>query len=214
MKVKTNVVTVAAVIWTAVQSQAVSAQGRPDLVHGGRANLAAAAEQHPSMKEFVDKHSKETAKRPRGGSVHVVYLVPVDKVPRYDYVVALEEAIQETQAFYQEELGVSRSKGRKAVGETFVTFKPTVEVVVTPHDSAYYNSNNQAGPFEFFFGAVGDGFEATGGGFNDPDALWVYYIDADPACGQGTGATSGIALLPANDLRGLVGEPNEPPCIR
>jgi hypothetical protein len=84
---------------------------------------------------------------------------------------------------------------------------------VTSHDSAYYNANNQAGLFEFFFRAVGDGFEATGGGFNDPDAVWVYYIDADPACGQGIGGASGVALLSANDLRGLVGEPNVPPCI-
>ena len=57
------------------------------------------------------------------------------------------------------------------------------------------------------------GFDATGGGFDDPDAVWVYYIDADPACGQGVGATNGVALLPANDLRGLVGKPNVPPCI-
>jgi len=125
----------------------------------------------------------------------------------------VKRAILEMQAFYQEELGISRSKGRKAIGETFKTPLPTVEVVVTPHDSAYYNANNQAGQFEFFFRAVTDGFDATGGGFNDPDAVWIYYIDADPACGQGTGGTSGVALLPANDLRGLVGEPNVPPCI-
>jgi hypothetical protein len=48
--------------------------------------------------------------------------------------------------------------------------------------------------------------------FNDPEDVWVFYIDADPACGQGVGGTSGVALLPANDLRGLVGEPNVPPC--
>ena len=145
--------------------------------------------------------------------MHVVYLVPVDKAPRDDYAAALQKAILEMQAFYQEEFGISRSTGRNAVGVTFETFTSAVEVVVTPHDSAYYNANDQAGQFEFFIRAVGDGFEATGGGFNDPDAVWVYYIDADPACGQGTGGTSGVALLPANDLRGLVGASNVLSCI-
>src|SRR5205823_397200 len=95
---------------------------------------------------------------------------PADKAPRDDYAAALEQAILEMQAFYQEELGTSRSRGRNAVGVTFNTFSPTVEVVVTPHDSAYYNANDQAGQFEFFFRAVGDGF-----GLPHP-----------PGCDQGT----------------------------
>jgi hypothetical protein len=208
--------TLAVMMWTAIfQVQAVSAQGRPGMgwLHGGSSDLTGTTEQDLSLKDFVAKHSKAAKKRSSGGSVHVVYLVPADKTPREDYAAAVEEAILEVQAFYQDELGTSRSKGAKAVGTTFKTFSPTVEVVVTPHDSAYYNANNQAGPFEFFSRAVGDGFDATGGGFNDPDSIWIYYIDADPACGQGIGGTSGVALLAANDLRGLVGEPNVPPCI-
>jgi hypothetical protein len=59
---------------------------------------------------------------------------------------------------------------------------------------------------------VADAFGLTGGGFFDPNNIWVFYIDSDPACGQVTGATSGVAVLPANDLRGLAGEPNIPPC--
>ncbi len=165
------------------------------------------------MKEFVAKRSMRLKKQVSGASVHAVYLVPSDKRPRHDYRAAVRAAMLEMQAFYQEELGSSQFKRRKPVGETFDTFTPTVQIVRTPHDSAYYNANNQAGQFEFFFRAVQDGFAATGGGFNDPDAVWVFYIDADPACGQGVGATSGVALLPANDLRGLVGEPNVPSCV-
>src|SRR5207247_1049543 len=85
--------------------------------------------------------------------------------------------------------------------------------VLPQHASAYYNANNQAGQFEFWSRVLGDAFDATGGRFNDPDNVWIYYIDADPACGQGTGGTSGVALLGANDLRGLVSEPNVPACI-
>jgi hypothetical protein len=208
--------TLAVTIWIAIlQVQAVNAQGRPNMGqwHGGHSDLTGAPEQDLAMKDFIAKQSKPAKKRSSGGSVHVVYLVPADKTPREDYAAAVGEAILEVQAFYQDELGTSRSKGAKAVGTTFKTFSPTVEVVVTPHDTAYYNANNQAGQFEFFFRAVGDGFDTTGGSFNDPDNVWIYYIDADPACGQGIGGTSGVALLAANDLRGLVGEANVPPCL-
>lgn len=52
----------------------------------------------------------------------------------------------------------------------------------------------------------------SGGTFNDPNNRWIYYIDAETDCGQITGGTSGIALMPSNDLRGLTGESNLPPC--
>ena len=154
------------ILTAALQDTAVSAQGRPEMVsmHGVHDNFAAAVQQDPAMEAFVTKHSKGAKKRRPDGSVQVVYLVPADKARQRKYAAALKDAIREIQAFYQEELGISRSKGRTSVGETFKTFKTfkrTVEVVVTPHDSAYYNANNQAGPSEFFFRAVEDGFEAT-----------------------------------------------------
>lgn len=40
----------------------------------------------------------------------------------------------------------------------------------------------------------------------------MFYIDSDPACGQLTGAAAGVAVLPANDLRGVAGEENIPLC--
>jgi cold shock protein len=52
---------------------------------------------------------------------------------------------------------------------------------------------------------LADGFALTGGRFFDPENRWIFYLDADPACGQITGGTSGVALLPANDLRGSPG---------
>ena len=198
-----------------LQIRTANAQGsKTKWMPSGHGNLGAATEQDPSVKGFVAKHSKgEIKQQSDTGSVHVVYLVPFDKKPRHIYSVALRKAIREMRAFYQAQLGITESRARADIGETFDISSPAVEVVVTPHDSAFYNANNQAGAFEFFFRAVQDGFEATGGGFNDPDDIWVFYIDADPACGQGVGGTSGVALLPANDLRGLVGEPNVPSCI-
>jgi len=40
----------------------------------------------------------------------------------------------------------------------------------------------------------------------------VFYIDADVACGQVIGGAAGVALLAANDLRGLTGQQNVPAC--
>jgi hypothetical protein len=37
-------------------------------------------------------------------------------------------------------------------------------------------------------------------------------VDADRVCIQTTGGAQGVAVLPANDLRGLVGEPTPPVC--
>ena len=148
-------------------------------------NLTEAMKRDPSVSGFVAKHSMATNQQPSGTvSVHVVYLVPSDKKPRHIYTVALRKAIREMRAFYQEELGITESRARASIGETFDISSPVVEIVVTPHDSAYYNANNQAGSFEFFSRAVEDGFEATGGAFNDPENIWVFYIDADPACGR------------------------------
>jgi hypothetical protein len=136
--------------------------------------------------------------------VRVVYLVPIDRAVRHDYSQRLRYAIRNLQIFYRNELGDDT---------TFSLNKPIVEVVPTPHLASWY-STNPAGPFSvwFFNNVVTEGFALTGGRFFDPSNIWVFYIDSDPACGQLVGATSGVAVLPANDLRGLAGESNIPPC--
>src|SRR3989454_12081344 len=99
-------------------------------------------------------------------------------------------------------------------GKTFALPKPVVEVVDTDHTAEWY-SENPAGDDRalwFWFNATGDAFALTGAQFDDPNYRWVFYIDADPGCGQATGAAAGVALLPANGLRGLTGQPNIPPC--
>jgi hypothetical protein len=52
-----------------------------------------------------------------------------------------------------------------------------------------------------------EGAALTSGQSGDPNDVWVYYIDAAPNCGALYGGALGVAVLPANDLRGLVGEP-------
>lgn len=135
--------------------------------------------------------------------VHAVYLVPSDKQVSEEYRLAIENAVRQLQAWYRNELN----------GYTFTLHSPVVEVRTTSHASSWY-SDNPTNSFagNFWQNSLRDGFALTGGGFNDPDNRWLYFIDADPKCTQYTGGTSGVALLPANDLRGLTGQPNVPPC--
>lgn len=161
---------------------------------------------------FINKHSfHNRAFRKKGhriapnaqqGSraVRIVYLVPADKPVRKKYQIAIGNAILHLQNFYQSQMGG---------GYSFSTHDPIVEVYITSHNSSYYSSST-SNSNDFFSKATSDGFAVSGGSFNDPNNRWIYYIDADPGCVNGNpqavGGTSGVALLPANDLRGLTRE--------
>ena len=137
--------------------------------------------------------------------VHVVYLVPSDRQASPLYVSTLEKTIRELQLWYQD---------HTTDAVTFEVSDPVVEVVATPNPAAFYSTNPNGDAYLWFWNNVlDDAFAATGGTFNDPEHRWLYYIDADGACDQIAGSgTSGVAVLPANDLRGLTGQPNQPPC--
>lgn len=139
--------------------------------------------------------------------VRVVYLVPSDKAIRSDYASAITEAFLNLQEFYRREMGS---------GFTFALHSPVVEVYRLPHAASWYSTNpSRAGAAQsqwFWENTLNDGFALTGGGFNDPNNRWFFYIDADTACGQSIGGNAGVAVVAANDLRGLVGEQNIPPC--
>jgi hypothetical protein len=166
------------------------------------------------QRRFVEAHSLENpAMRQKQGEreafeaepfvqgsrqVRVVYLVPSDKIIRADYHDAIAKAISDLQVFYRDQVGG---------GLTYSIHAPAVEIYQTSHPSDYYSTgyNERAGGF--FESVLADGFALAGGGFNDPNNRWLFYVDADLVCGQYTGASSGVALLPANDLRGLTGQP-------
>jgi hypothetical protein len=139
-----------------------------------------------------------------GPVVRIVYLVPSDRAIRDDYARHLDSAISHLPIWLRNELGNKLS---------FSTNKKPVDVIQTSHTAAWYKEN-PAGDFTvwFFNNVVADGFALAGAQFFDPNYIWVLYIDSDPACGQLTGAAAGVAVLPANDLRGLAGEENIPPC--
>ncbi len=130
--------------------------------------------------------------------VRMIYLVPSDKSVRADYQNAIANAISDLQGFYRNQMGS---------GYAFSLHAPIVEVYQLPHPAAFYSTDYNSRPGGFYENVLGDGFALTGGGFDDPDNRWIFYVDADLICGQYTGGTNGIALLPANDLRGLTNQP-------
>lgn len=137
--------------------------------------------------------------------VRIIYLIPSDKEFRQDYKDAIENAIKDVQIWYHNQMGN---------GKTFRLHIPIVEVFHTAHPASWYSTHPTGEYKDWFWDNVfEDGFKLTGGEFNDPNNIWIFYIDADPACRQLGGAGGGgVALLPANDLRGLVGEQNIPAC--
>jgi hypothetical protein len=170
------------------------------------------------QRQFVRRHSFDNPEfRPQQGDVtgvlaapaqgskqvRVIYLVPADKTFRADYQSAIANAIGSLQRFYRDQLGNSNA---------FSLHAPTVEFYQTPHAAAFYSTGANARAGGFYETVLADGFALTGGGFNDPNNRWIFYIDADQICGQYIGGTSGIALLAANDLRGLTGQRNVPVC--
>jgi hypothetical protein len=165
--------------------------------------------------EFLRKWNYDPSKppaRPENDGrrrIRVVYLVPSDRQIRPEYTAAIANAFNDLQEFFRLQMGS---------GYTFILGTPTVEVYRTSQPAAWYNTNPNGGTSLWFWNnTLSHGFAASGGRFNDPNNRWIYYIDSDNACGQAIGGVAGVALMSANDLRGLNGEsalvascPNDP----
>jgi hypothetical protein len=136
--------------------------------------------------------------------VRAVYLVPSDRVVENGYRLGLERAMRQIQVFYRRELG----------GSTFTLHDPIVEVVPLLRPTSWYQSDapDPDPTFRFWNAVTADAFALTGAFFNDPDNRWLFFIDADPLCGQIVGGTSGVAVLPKNDGRNMLCEGRIPAC--
>jgi len=120
--------------------------------------------------------------------VRVVYLVPADRTFRSKYSRRIKAAIANVQVWYQEQMGDEK---------TFRLPHLPVHVVRTNHTAAWYGTspvNGADASLWFWFNVLADAFSATGAEFFDPTNRWIFYIDADPLCGQAIGAGGGVAL--------------------
>lgn len=168
---------------SAPQTPGVAAgSGSPgDIVPAGIGGGAAAA-----------SHGTETI--PAVPTVRFVYLVPSDRPLRYDYIEAIERAARRLQQWWGSAMGN---------GKTFRLRPQPVEYYRTGNPAAYYPGDGAPG-FGFFTRVEQDAFALTGGHANDPENIWIIYIDAQNACGQfGAGGGAGRAIMERGDLEGL-----------
>ena len=142
-----------------------------------------------------------------GRRIRVVYLVPSDRAVNPQVTANLELAINDVRQWL---------RARTPRGTSFRLADPVVEVVQTDTQADSYattDSGNENPDLWFWDNVVADAFAATGATFDDPDNRWLFYVEADPTCGQISGAfLNGVAVLDRNDLRGLLGEPRVPRC--
>lgn len=98
-------------------------------------------------------------------------------------------------------------------GLTFLLADPVVRTVKLSHPAAYYSTHINGGEPKLWFwnNVLDDALPLTGGGELGKNVR-LFYVDADTTCPQTTGGSLGIAVLPANDLRGLIGEPTKTIC--
>jgi hypothetical protein len=129
-------------------------------------------------------------------SVRVLYLVPRDREFRDDYEGAIARCVVDLQAWYYGHL-----KGR-----TFRLNNPIVEVKRTGHDADWYDShepdNHPERKYYTWHNVFSEASELWGVKSEDPDHVWLIYIDARGGTGAGL---RGVAILPEHDLLGLTG---------
>ena len=122
-------------------------------------------------------------------TVHLVYLVPSDRQQRDDFARRMEGAIRHAQIWYLNTLGN---------GKTFAISHPSVAIYKTPHPASWYSTNNpgDASVFRFSNNVQADGLPLAGARVDDPDNVWVLYIDAPAGAGQAPGSGGrGIAVI-------------------
>jgi hypothetical protein len=164
------------------------------------AALAAACTDATSPTPRLDSTNASAARAPapNPARVHVVYLVPADR--EVDPVAErnMARAVEHLRGWYGQQLG----------GESFTLADDAVEVVRTGHPAAWYATTpNGDAAITFWNNATQEAAALVGASYADPDDVWLLYLDAEPACGQVTGAVASLALLPANDVRGIAGRP-------
>jgi hypothetical protein len=150
--------------------------------------------------------------QPAAKYVRLVYLVPKDRTEKEVYKRMIDRGAKFVRRWFRDQL-VGLTHDDKM---SFVLHPDGVKVVKTDHDAAWYGTHGTAAEYRWWNNVRDDAFRLAGGKYNDPDTVWIYFIDSDSPCGERGGAGgNGIAILPANDLRGLSGEtlrecPNSP----
>jgi hypothetical protein len=127
-------------------------------------------------------------------SVRFVYLVSADRPVRQDFIDAIAGAAQHVQRFYARELG----------GPTFGLNRSVVEVARSDKPASWFYAHDTGSHKDQwgFDNGLSEAKRLLGAGYGQ-EFIWVIYSDGPGNSGRGGG---GIAVMPEDDLLGLVGQ--------
>jgi len=157
------------------------------------------------IRRYLEQHAFASQSADSAGAaltpeVRVIYLLPSDRQVHAEASIALENGIKHLQRWYAGQIGN---------GKTFALHNPPVDIIRSNHDEHWFVTNgpSDSPSLHLWFNSV----DEASARFYDPTSVYAIYIDADPQ-GQATGGAGGVALLPRNDLLGMMGkntaEPN------
>jgi hypothetical protein len=125
--------------------------------------------------------------------LRVMYLRPFDRPFRPDYYRAVQNAMYELRAWYEEQMS----------GLMYSMAQSRPEICVLPHAASYYPGNTRTK-------VTADALTCAPIGSGQSRALWVLYFDVEDACNDpgrlGVGGL-GITWLGSGDMNGLIGAP-------
>lgn len=136
-----------------------------------------------------------------GGPVKIIYVVPSDRRERQDFVLAISDGVRRFQAWLGAQLG----------GKTIRFASPAVTVLHSQRNAAWFQGDPST---QANFWRIATK-EITSLGlvkYNDPNMRYLIFVDADLRCGQSGAGGDGVAVLEANNLRGLIGQTIVPAC--
>jgi hypothetical protein len=136
------------------------------------------------------------------GYVHVIYLSPSDALYDPGYESVLNDTIIDLQHWYSEQLN----------GASFSLARDPVTWFQLDNPESFYQQKPGFGfeAMRFWNQILEDAKSVVDWAFGDPNDIYLFYVDADPLPHQAIGGTSGVAMMAANDLRGLTGRPLVP----
>ncbi len=140
---------------------------------------------------------------PRPKSVRIIYLVSADRTVREDFKKGIETAAKDLQRWYGKQLG----------GPTFRLNTPMVEVVKSDKAAKWFYSHPNGDDKDDwgFNNGLAEARRLVGARQGDAEYVWVIYSDGPGNKGQGG---SGVAVLPEDDLLGLVGQHPEQKSVK
>lgn len=138
-------------------------------------------------------------------SVRFVYLVPSDRPVKSAYRDAIALAAWDAQRWLAHALD----------GPTFDFSMGPVAIVRSEKPARWFSSAEPGAGFGAFYRNTAEELRRLEiARTSDATVRTVVYVDADHVCGQSGAAGGALAVVSANDLRGLVGETIVPACER